>query len=364
MPNRVEGRARALLTPVEIQRVADLFHLQPLIRAHAYNRGSSRFAKAVVVKAGGARFLVKRRIGNPESIARVGSSHSVQRELANRNFPVVSSGRSITGSTWVAENGWVYEVFAFIDGDRYRRSAREARESGLLLARLHRTMRDWYLAPRQSNERGYHQNHTVALSWDLLTARIIQADPAASRRSVLNLEEGLKERYSASSMVVEKALELSASHGRNSILHGDFHPGNVIYRAGTPVALLDFDATRFDRMIFDVANGALQFASLTARRNPVPEWNPKLDLQLVESFLTGYAQAGQLPLHPIECEAVPSLMIESMIAEIVPRLALDGTLDGRPGAEILTFLANKSEWIWSQRSTLTNLCLSCLTNSN
>lgn len=363
MLNRGVDRSRALLAADEIRVVVELFQVPPVIRAHAYNRGSARFPKAIIQTTDGARFLLKRRAGTPENIARVTLSHEVQIELGRNHFPLPELKRTKADATWIFNDGCIYEMFAFVDGDRFRRSAWEARESGLLLSRIHQTLQEWKPSAPTPAHVGYHKSQSVGSSWALLASRILTEDPSASRKRVERLGEELRSQYEMAAAAADTVLNDSAARVgpvHRSILHGDFHPGNILFGPETPIALLDFDATRLDRTLFDIANGALQFSIPSMGRKLVPHWDATLNIPLIESFLNGYAWTDQFLLDATECSALPALMIEATIAETIPRIALGGVWEGRPGIEVLQFVARRAEWIWSERSSLTNLCQSCM----
>ena len=47
---------------------------------------------------------------------------------------------------------------------------------------------------------------------------------------------------------------------RRGIIHGDWHPGNLLYENGTIVGVLDFDSARIEPRCVDIANASLQFS--------------------------------------------------------------------------------------------------------
>jgi len=359
MPNSDVDRARLVMTAEEIRTLSAEFQLKPVDRAHAYNRGSARFPKAIIATTDGCRFILKRRMGHQENVDCVSRSHAVQIELARNSFPVPQLSKARDGSTWVVKNDCIYEMFAFFEGDRYARLVGEAVDSGAMLSKLHQTLRHWQPAQLSLEHSGYHNSRTVASSWQRLVPKIVGANPSVSSQAIEFAVVALNEQWKLAASVAESALHGAPTQHR-SVLHGDFHPGNVIFEIETPAVLLDFDSARIDRTIFDVANGALQFA-MQSRTNKVPrDWDANLRIDLIEAFLRGYSKVGPVLLDPADCEAFPALMVEATIAETVPRIAIAGTWRGESGAEVLLFVARMSQWIWSQRVALTKLCLSCI----
>jgi aminoglycoside phosphotransferase (APT) family kinase protein len=64
------------------------------------------------------------------------------------------------------------------------------------------------------------------------------------------------------------------------LVHGDFHPGNIVTADDELVAILDLEYMHFEKPVFDVAYGGMMFAS-SGRRS-------KLDFALLREFLRGY----------------------------------------------------------------------------
>jgi hypothetical protein len=108
MLNRAGEKVREHLSLDEIRIVSDLFQLRTVTRAHAYNRGSSRFPKAIIETDDGAQFLLKRRTATPANIARVTLSHEVQLQLAHTHFPVAPLMKSAADATWIMNLGCLY----------------------------------------------------------------------------------------------------------------------------------------------------------------------------------------------------------------------------------------------------------------
>lgn len=360
MPNSGAHGGRALLASDEVRAVLKQYPLEQVTKVHEFRRGSSRFPKAIVETAKGEQFLLKRRTGTTDDLYRLTYAHEVQFGLIELQFPIPALARTIVGDSWAHWNEHLYELFEFVQGERFRRSAGESRESGLLLARFHRTLRNWRTKVQPPAPGGYHLSKTVAASWARLEGTIASVDPSASMDAVRVVSGALQHQYAQASQMAAKLIESENRANRCSVLHGDFHPGNLLYVAGSPVALIDFDGVRPDQMIIDVANGALQFGMHPVGDMAVGDWKPTLNLSCVEAFLTGYALSSNLRLTVAECEILPALMIEAAIAECVPRIALSGLFAKRKGTEVLEFLDRKTSWIWEQRARIATLCMSCM----
>lgn len=359
MPNSGHDGARTLLTAEEIRGVLQEFSTGRVVKAHAFNRGSRRFPKAVIESDSGEQYLLKRRSAADEDLRRAEFSHAVQAQLQLKHFPIARCMKTRGGASWVVRDGFLYELFEFLRGERFRRSIGEARESGLFLSRMHRTLKGWTPTATPPSHGGYHRSKSVGASWSRLDEGVRSVDASASSNEIAVLAEELRARYETAAQQVDRAFETSGQSPNHGVIHADFHPGNLLYVTGAPIALLDFDGVRCDRTVIDLANGALQFGMHSVGVKPVAQWNPTLNLTCVEAFLDGYAWPRQFHLDVHERDAVALLMVQAAIAECVPRIALAGRFDGRPGVEILRFLAQKTAWIWSERQRIATLCESC-----
>src|SRR6185503_15189679 len=97
-------------------------------------------------------------------------------------------------------------------------------------------------------------------------------------------------------------------------VHADWHPGNMLFRENKVVAVIDYDAARLLPRIIDVANGALQFSIIGGDEN-VMKWPDYPDESRFKRFLRGYDEV--MLLSQAEIRAIPSLMMEALIAEAV-----------------------------------------------
>lgn len=79
------------------------------------------------------------------------------------------------------------------------------------------------------------------------------------------------------------------SQNLKTIVHGDYHPGNVIFKEGTVKAVIDFDYLQVGHPLRDISYALVTFARKNAAH--------KLDYKCCSSFLKGYL-TGQPDLSP------------------------------------------------------------------
>ncbi|MAO19422.1 MAG: hypothetical protein CMJ25_01615 [Phycisphaerae bacterium] len=141
-------------------------------------------------------------------------------------------------NSMVQHDDHIYELFVFIQGERFSpdRPA-HAQQLGALLAETHRAMDHI-----QPTFEPVHETGTVDMS------RLLPLQDAASGVPSA-LVEGM-------TRVMQYGHELAQANARPpAIVHGDWHPGNMIFRADTLVAVCDFDNTRMGSRERELAQG-------------------------------------------------------------------------------------------------------------
>ena len=156
---------------------------------------------------------------------------------------------------------------------------------------------------------------------------------------LLSLTQALYEHYEDAAQAVNR---LGFEQWDSWFIHGDWHPGNMLFRDGKVAVVLDFDAARRNPAVVDLANGMLQFSILRGDVQP-EQWPDFFDQTRMRRFLVGYAT--RIKLDPAQLEAIPFLMIESLIAECVVPVAATGSLGQIPGFGVLQMARRKVRWL-------------------
>ena len=133
------------------------------------------------------------------------------------------------------------------------------------------------------------------------------------------------------------------------VVHGDWHPGNMLFAQHKLVAVLDFDSVKVAPAVTDLANGMLQFSIVGDRPNPA-DWPDYLDQARLVQFLRGYRQIIQLDKHRLA--SLLDLMIETIIAEAVLPVATTGFFGNLSGHDFLKMINRKARWLDKNRQTL------------
>lgn len=343
--------SRARITAGELVVVCSHYDLGVIEEVRRF-RGGSRLAPKVQITTNTGEYLLKRRAPGPSNEpTKVAFTHEVILHLASRGFsvPPIIGTRSAGGGSRGAGNsmlqlgpsspggGGVYEVFRFVRGSRYDRTPDAAHAAGEALARCHHLLADFqplFPAPRRT----FHNHPQVPDR--LMSISGTLGDPAL--RSVCR---ALADAYLNAS---EQARRAAPEEMPEQIVHGDWHPGNMLFTKPegvarpTVAAVFDFDSARMGVPLHDMANGAMQFSVLrnmgvseSGEGIPPSSWRISLLPDLLASFCSGYRAASpNSSVSPRQgLGAIPWLMIEALIVEAGVPIASTGKfgkLDAKP----------------------------------
>ena len=335
-----EGLAvpEAGLSSDEIAGILARYDVGTISSVRAYERGSSRAPKALIESDMG-EFLLKRRAPGRDDPRRIKFEHTVHAELRKAGYPVaeiMASRRS--RSTAISGSRGMYELFRFIRASRCRGTSAELEACGAALSDFHGILNDFEYPTVQSG--GFH-----AVS--LLDRHVEKYSSNLSRRS-RRLCNRIRDCYTEAASSVES---LGWSRWSTTVVHGDWHPGNVLFGDRSNVrVVLDFDNVRMEPRIADIASAILHFGRyVTAlHNNEGSTWPIQLHEPSVKSLARGYASHTTRSPVATEVAALPALMVEAIALETIPSLMREGCF-GDPS--INDFLPVVSE---SLRSMLSN----------
>ena len=330
---------RERFSPSELAVVLSHYDLGVIESAKEYARGSRRSPK-LLLRTGHGRYLLKRRAHGRDKPARVTFAHTLLWHLLQKGFPVpqMVSTRDSQESMLVYD-GQVYELFEYVAAERYDGSLDRTAHAGKTLARFHRAVADFQTA-WQPPPAGYHDSPIVRAGLNSIPTTISSHDSVIGYEAeLLSLTQELYERYEEAAEVVNR---LGFEQWPGWIVHGDWHPGNMLFRKDKVAVVLDFDAARRSPTVTDAANGILQFSILRGGDNP-DQWPEFFDQARMRRFVMGYS--SRVKLNPDQLRAIPNLMIESLIAECVVPVAATGSLGQIPGLGVLQMVRRKVRWL-------------------
>jgi len=336
----------------ELARVLSHYALGTIESIRAYRRGSRRAPKVHIVADRG-EYLLKRRAAGRDDPYRVAFCHGLQLHLAERGFPLARLvGTRDGNNSMLRLDDKLYELFEFVKGQRYDRSTEEATRSGATLGALHRLLQDYQ--PKYDTPRGtFHGLDEIRRKLEQIPRAVRLVEPGIDLPAIKETCTFLHQAYRRSARRVNEA---GYDHWAPCLLHGDWHPGNLLFRQGEVVSVIDFDSARLETRVADVANAALQFSMEMDGGKPPEEWAASLNTELLRGLLTGYDQAAAHPLGPDERAGIPWLMIEALILESVVPIAKTGMFGRLKGSCFLQMVEKKVRWILiHSETTLANM---------
>ena len=337
-------RGGAHFSSEELAQVISRYDIGVIHQVSPLSAGNRRAPKMVIVSERG-KFLLKRRPRGKDDLYRVAFAHSVQTHLAAKGFPVASLVvTSDEKNTVLQLDNHIYELFRFIAGVRYDGSAEATIDTGRQLANFHRYLAD-FASEWKPLRATFHDSSIVRRRLKAIGANSPSA--GSPDRKLRKTAEALMELCNSSSVRVN---ELGFDSWPEQVVHGDWHPGNMLFADGKVTAVLDFDSVRIAPTVTDLANGMLQFSIVGNRPNPA-DWPDYLDQAKLVQFLNGYREVIKLDKN--ELDSLLDLMIETMIAEAVLPIAATGFFGHLSGVDFLKMIQRKAEWLNKNRDKLT-----------
>ena len=305
---------RERFTQRELDDVLGRYELGEVRTVREMALGTPASPKALVDCARGA-MLLKRRARGVDTPELVAFSHALMLGCLRAGVcvpPLV--GTRDANNSMVQTDERIYELFVYIEGTPDPRTPAAAERAGALLGELHRAM------------------DTVSaggLGWTTPVEASVIEPGRADRHGAIDDEVRA---------VVRGVLERAASHsaGGRALVHGDWHPGNLVFRGDEPVAVCDFDNARSGSRAREVAQGLVQFSLTRGEPGEPPErWSASADLERLTAHWRGYAQAASE--HGIDPGAVMGLM---------PGVLMDEVLgSATPDPRVVWMVLRKAQWL-------------------
>ena len=326
-----DGRER--FSADELAIVLSHFDIGVIESVVEYPRGSRKAPKLVLVSDQG-KYLLKRRARGRDDGHKVAFCHALQLHLAAKQFPLPHLiGTRRENNSMLQWRGAIYELFEYIPGQSYSQTLEATFESGRALSLYHKLLENFHSewAPPTGS---YHMAPSVESG-----LRAIPNTLRAVGEDVQKVCTYLLDSYRHAAEMVD---QVGIESWPKQIAHGDWHPGNMLFRENRVVAVIDYDSARLLPRIVDIANGALQF-SIIGGDEDVTKWPDHTDETRYKRFLRGYDEV--VLLSEGEIATVPWLMIEALIAEAVFPVAATGQFGRMDGWAFLNMVARKVAWL-------------------
>lgn len=263
-----------------------------------FRRGASASPK-FIIEAELGTFLLKRRARGLDDPFRVAFDHEVQLKLRELGFPAPRLvGTRDDNNSMLQIDGRVHELFVFVKGDRFDASTNHCRQAGRSLGRLHRLLTgfkpSWPTGPARGDGRA------------VVEAAVVKLSPVSS--DLARIVEDLAGLF-------ERSREASANRTAPQpvIVHGDWHPGNMLFGPTATAGVFDYDNARVDDPGDDLGQGLAQFSIMHEGTDPAA-WSDPADLDRLGAFWLGYTGAADArPAGPADAG---HLMARSLILEV------------------------------------------------
>ena len=327
----------------EVHHVRVHYPIGQVLRAAALNAGSPLAPKIVLVGSLSGPVVLKRLAPGRDGPEFVHVIHSIHRRLAAHGFPMAPLVPTRGGASALRLEGRAYEVCGFVRGGKCDRSPAQTRLAGEALGRYHALLANAH-------------DHLGAMGRSIgepLTG--VYHDDARIRRALARLPQAL-DATGADDLAARLGTlyERSAARAREAldgaavqVVHGDWHPGNLIFRQNALAAVLDHESAGLAPAMLDIANGALQF-SLQGSGPDFRQWPTPPDVERLSKFMEGVhggrAMIGVPGVSHKELAALPWLMAQALVAEAAVPIAATGAFHGRDPAPFLRMVARKAQW--------------------
>ncbi len=334
---------RAHFTSEELALVLSHYDIGIIQSIKSLTAGNRRAPKQVIVSDTG-KYLLKRRAANKDDLHRVTFAHAVEQYLQSMDLPLPRLVLTRDESrSFLAMDKHIYELFEFAVGGRFDGKDEAVLDSGKVLARFHSCLEDfsYQSLPLKTT---FHDASTVRRHLKKIST---ENNSDGTGRHFQKVIEKLMVLYNHSSVNVN---QLGFYTWPQQVVHGDWHPGNMLFTAARVVAVLDFDSLKVSPPLTDMANGALQYSIVAGRPNPA-QWPDYLDHAKFSSFVCGYLQEKKVEVSKLH--SLPDLMIETLIAEAVLPIAATGSFAHLCGSDFLQMILRKCLWLDNNRDSLT-----------
>jgi homoserine kinase type II len=317
------------------------YNLGTIHSMESFSGGRRRAAKWIIQTDRG-RYLLKQRPAASRRVARTRLAHTLQGYLRAAHFPLAELvPTQDDGKTLLTRGRYLYELFHWIEGQRCSGTEAAITAAGRQMGCMHR-----HAAPLPASLEipigGFHDADRVRQHLKKLGQPRDSANAAVWRGSV----DSLMMYYNRCSVRVNQQGYESWPVCAN---HGDWHPGNLLYRGDKVVAVLDFDALQVAPAVADIANGLLQFSLVAGDPRP-SHWPARCDHRRLLYFWGGYCEVASLQKEQIA--AIIDLMAETLVAEAVLPIAATGIFDQPHGLDFLQMILRKVNWLLTHRSPL------------
>lgn len=333
-------QSRQQLSQREIDQVLGKYALG-VVESISELAAGSVYSPKVVIESGRGKFLLKRRARGLDLPGIVAFSHEVILGCLQAGVcvpPLI--GTALDNNSIVQFEDQVYELFVFIDGIRFDTSKQmigpHAHQAGALLAELHTALDSIEYFREPSIEK-------VPLNLDRLELL---------NQSSIQITDDIKTQLSR---LLKYGAELITANDRSpAIVHGDWHPGNMIFQGSEIVAVCDFDHTRIGSRIRELAQAMIHFSMKLPLAGESPhQCAMEPNITALHAFWKGYQSIKPDAYLPRMCIGLmPAVMIDAALASFTTQFSPDS--HEQANARLIA-VSRKSLWLDEHQSKLISM---------
>ena len=337
--------SRQQLNQREIDAVLSNFSLGKVHSVTELAKGSV-YSPKVIIESDRGRLLLKRRARGLDIPVLVAFSHEVILGCQHVGVcvpPLLGTRDDL--NSMVQFEDQIYELFAFIDGGVFNRSpeaiAQHAAQAGALLAEVHQSL----------------DSITTTFEAPIEPETIDLARLETINQLSQQFNEGLREQLRR---ILSYGAELAKANAHQpGLVHGDWHPGNMIYRGNEIVAVCDFDNTRLGSKAREVAQAMIHFSLKSPEKGQrAQDCAPDPDQSGLLGFWRGYWCYGDTSATSSRCNLkhciglMPAVMLDEALASY-PSQANAGAIE--QADSMMIAVAKKAIWLDEHQGELNKL---------
>lgn len=275
------------------------------VRAVASAGGTAGKCWRVVAATG--EYFLRHRGARTSSREALEFDHALRRHLVARGVPTAEPRKTTSGETWVYAGSRAFELYPFVKGRPFAGRPAELIATAKALAHFHQVTAGF-------PARGSY--HPIPTQFALAAPEVGGSARMDDPELVLAAFEGLARRDPAMGSAAELARRLVRDYPASMydalprwLIHGDYHPGNLLYSpSGRVAGIFDLDWACEHTRSHDLADGVYFFCSQRPDRldgGSIESLSEAAepDFERAVCFLRTYAEA--LPLTPAEVRAIP-----------------------------------------------------------
>ncbi|MDG2422671.1 MAG: phosphotransferase [Phycisphaerales bacterium] len=307
-----------------------------------YFRGSSKSPKALIESDTG-KFILKRRGPGRDDPRRIVYEHAVHDQLRDSGYPVVEIMHSSRSKSKVVRaSSGIYELFRYVKASRCEGNPVSVKCCGEALSLFHEKLMEF--DEPSPPVRGFHAITDIQQHIE----RYAKTHKSRGRRACRTIIDYYME-------AAQKVDQMGWDQWPKTVVHGDWHPGNVLFgEDGDVLAVLDFDAVRWETRTSDIASAILHFGRYVSalRTDEASTWPVNVDASAACALMKGYISKSRHLPTAMEIAAIPSLIIEALVMETMPVLIQDGQFAHMDALSTLTEVVSSIERIRSDSGRL------------